>query len=144
MKHFIIFIVLISAVFAQGIKKEPHSKIPSMVKSSFSTEYPDVKKAKWDSEDGEFEASFIVKGLAASATYDSSGHKKAFEIAIKKGELPAGVLEYVKKNYPKHKLEDTATITDDKGNVTYEVGVIKAGKVIDLIFDKSGKFVKTI
>lgn len=112
--------------------------IPAAVKAKFASEYPTVKKVKWDNEDGKFEAHFEVNGIETSATYDAGGNKLETESEIEASALPKGVSEYVAKNYPGQKIHETAKITDAKGTTTFEVEV-KSG---DLIFDASGNFIE--
>ena len=121
--------------------KEMQPAIPTLVTQAFAKEYPG-SKATWDAEDGGFEAEFKWDGADASATYNKVGHREAFEIAIKTSEVPSPILDYVKNNYPQHKMTGAAKITDDKNVVTYETELGKDGKSIDVIFDANGKFIK--
>ncbi len=135
-----------TATFAQSKetdneKKEKQPVVPAEVTQAFAKEFPG-KKATWDSEDGGFEAEFKLNGIDASATYNKAGHRESLEIAIKTEELPATAMEYVKKNYPLHKITEAAKITTDKNVVTYEIEVGKNGKSLDVIFDANGKFIK--
>ena len=109
---------------------------PAAVKTKFASDYPTVKKVKWDNEDGNYEAHFELNDVETSVLYDATGKKLETEVEIEVSALPKGVMEYVNKNYPKEKVKETAKITDGNGTVTYEAEV-KAG---DLIFDASGKF----
>jgi len=121
--------------------KEMQPAIPTLVTQAFAKEYPG-SKATWDAEDGGFEAEFKWDGADASATYNKVGHREALEIAIKTSEVPSPILDYVKNNYPQHKMTGAAKITDDKNVVTYETELGKDGKSIDVIFDANGKFIK--
>ncbi|MEI7509619.1 MAG: hypothetical protein WCJ62_09165, partial [Flavobacterium sp.] len=92
---------------AQSEKKSKKINVPTTVTEMFKKEFPD-KKAKWGMEDGDYEAEFKINSSKASAVYDSKGHRKALEIAIKASELPASVMEYLKKSYPTNKITETA------------------------------------
>lgn len=137
----VLAIVLSTTLFAQTETKENKGRIPSVVSSTFVKEFPN-KKVKWGMEDGDFEAEFKLNGSEASAVYDKSGHRKELEIEIKKTELPANVIDYIKKNYPTSTITEAAKITDDKMVVTFEAEIKKEGKKYDTIFDASGKFFK--
>ena len=95
-------------------------------------------------EDGGYEAEFKIKGSDASVVYDKKGHRKALELAIKTVELPANILEYLKKNYATNKITEAAKITDDKNVVTYEAEIGKDGKSYDVLFDFNGNFIKIV
>ena len=111
---------------------------PAAVKTKFASEYPTVKKVKWDNEDGKFEAHFEVGGVETSATYDASGNKLETESEIETSALPKAVSEYLAKNYAGQKIKEAAKIVDAKGTLMYEAEV-KEG---DLIFDSNGKFIE--
>lgn len=128
---------------AQSENKLKKINVPATVTEMFKKEFPD-KKAKWGMEDGDYEAEFKINGSNASAVYNSKGHRKALEIAIKTSELPASIMEYLKKNYPTNKITETAKITDDKNVVTYEAEIKKDGKSYDVILDANGKFIKIV
>ena len=110
--------------------------VPIAVKTKFASEYPTVKKAKWDNEDGKFEAHFEVNGVETSATYDASGNKLETETEIEASALPKGASDYVTKNYANQKIKEASKIIDSKNVTIYEVE-IKEG---DLLFDSNGNF----
>lgn len=141
---FLIGAIIVSAsIFAQAEGKPKKETIPVLVKAAFAKEFPS-QKASWEKEAANYEAEFELNGTDASALYDAKGNCKALEIAIKKNELPADVLPYLKKNYPTNKITETAKITDDKKVITYEVEIKKEGKACDILFDAKGKFIKIV
>ncbi len=134
-------LILTSAVLiliTAGLFSFTKDDIPAAVKAKFATEYPSVKKVKWDNEEGKFEAHFTLNEVETSVLYDASGNKLETEIEINVSELPKGVADYLAKNYAGEKVKEAAKITNGKGVVTFEAEV-KAG---DLIFDAKGKFVE--
>lgn len=143
-KVFSILVISISTVlFAQTEGKSTKLVVPAAIKETFAKEFPS-KKAHWEMENGNYEAEFSLNGNDTSALFDTKGHRKALEIAIKKDELPAVVLVYLKKNYPTNKITETAKITDDKKVITYEVEIKKDGKLYDTLFDGTGSFIKIV
>src|SRR6476620_8428326 len=106
-------------LFAQTETKSKKNDVPDVVKKAFQKDYPS-QPAKWEKENGGYEAEFKMNGSEASAVYDKNGHKKEFEIEIKASELPNAASDYLKKNYPIAKIKEAAKITDDKNTVTYE------------------------
>jgi hypothetical protein len=143
-KVFLVVVIACSVtLFAQTGEKSKKNVVPLDVKAAFVKEFPN-NKAKWGIEDGGYEAEFRIEGNDASAVYDKKGHRKELEVAIKKVELPANILEYLKKNYPTNKITETAKITDDKNIITYEAEIKKDNKSYDILFDSDGKFIKTV
>ena len=137
-KHLLLLTIasgLALAVSAQ--EKEKSITPPAAAKATFEKAYPGVA-AKWEKEDGAYEASFTDKGQKMSAVYDGKGVLKETEVTIKTSELPAGVAEYVKQHYKGAPIKEAAKITKANGTVNYEAEVNK----MDVIFDAKGTFIK--
>lgn len=134
----IILIACVGCFSLMSCAQKSNDKIPAAVKSAFAKKYPTVKKAKWEVEDKNFEASFEEDELDISILYDAQGNEKEVEREINMKDLPQAVLEYISKNYSGAKIQETARITDDKGISKYEVEI--KGK--DLIFDLNGNLIK--
>ena len=113
---------------------------PAAVKASFAKLYPSVTKVKWEKEEANYEAEFEVNKVETSCLFDASGNLLETESEISVTALPAGVSEYIAKNYAGQKIKEAAKIVDSKNVVTYEAE-IKEG---ELIFDASGNFVKKV
>ena len=129
--------MMITCSFAQTVKQKD---VPAAVLQSFQQKYPTVKKVKWDKEEGDYEASFDLNKADVSVLMDKAGSVKETETEIELNQLPAGVLEYMQKNYPGAKVKEAAKITDAAGIIIYEVEV----KGMDFLFDKNGKFIKSV
>lgn len=128
-------------------KSENHKNkkvnIPAEVKLAFEKEFPG-KHAKWETEDGGYEASFELEGKDASALYNSSGHRMELETEVSMKQIPAAAVAYVEKNYAGSKISETAKIVNDKNVVTYEIEVKKDGKKQDVLFDADGKLLNAV
>ncbi len=131
-------LLLTTSGFAFIIKQKQDTP-PAAAKAAFTKAFPGSSKVKWEKEKEGFEASFVQNGKKMSAVYDAQGNLKETEAAIKASELPAGVMDYVKKHYKGASIKETAKITDAAGNVKYEVGTSKE----DLYFDTNGKFLSS-
>ena len=140
MKKSILFGVLaLSIGFFASAQKLSESKVPAAVKASFTKMYPGVS-AKWEKEDGKYEANFKQAGGTLSAMFEPNGTFTESEMDIAVTDLPAKVLSYVKDNYKGKSIKEGAKITKADGTVNYEAEV--DGK--DVIFDASGKFLKVV
>ncbi len=140
MKKIIFFFVSIlflsSTINAQKLND---SKIPAKVKESFAKQFPSTT-AKWEKEDGNFEASFKKDGKACSALFTADGVMTESEISIALEELPKLAQQYIVKKFVGKKIKETAKITKADGTITYEINV--AGK--DELFDTKGNFLKEV
>ena len=140
MNKFVIVLLLlaIAGTVSYG-QKQDVSKVPVAVKAAFAKQYPGIT-AKWEKEDGLFEASFKQNGSSISAMYETNGILKETETDIKVNELPSAVQAYVKEHYKGKSIKEAAKITKADGTVNYEAEV--NGK--DVIFDMNGNFLKEV
>ncbi|MFV8355787.1 PepSY-like domain-containing protein [Flavobacterium sp. XS1P32] len=139
-------VILLTAIAISSVgcaQSKENKEVPKMVTEAFAKEYPNTK-VDWDIEEDGFEAEFKLNGKEASADYDKNGNKLATEIEITESELPTSALTYLKTNYPKSKIKETAKITDSTNVVTYEAEIKIDGKNSDLLFDANGSFLKIV
>ena len=138
-KIMMMFVAAMSIIFAAGAQKLNDADVPAPVKASFTKKYPGAV-AKWEKEDGKYEAGFKKDGKTMSALFEVNGTFTESEVDIKTGDLPATVLAYVKEHYKGKTIKEGAKITKADGTVNYEAEV--DGK--DVIFDATGKFLKEV
>ena len=122
--------------FSQKVKE---SELPAQVRTSFGKLFPG-SSAKWEKEDGNYEAGFKKEGMQISATFQADGTFMESETTIKQSELPPSVINYLQANYANKKIKESAKITSAAGITTYEAEVDDK----DLIFDGNGKFLKEV
>ena len=132
-------IFAVSIAFSACAQKLDAAKVPAAVKTSFAKQYPGAA-AKWEKEDGKYEAGFKMDGSSMSALFEANGTMTESEMDIKIADLPANVLAYVKDHYKGKSIKEGAKITKADGTINYEAEV--DGK--DVIFDAAGKFLKEI
>lgn len=128
-------LLVASCSYAQKLKD---SDVPSAVKTSFSTMYPDVKTVKWENENGKFEAEFDQNNIETSSLFDANGTFVQKEVEIQVSELPDAVRNYVSSNLSGKKIKEASKITEASGSITYEAEINNT----DYIFDQSGKLLK--
>lgn len=139
MKKIILSIAYLFAIHTLTYAQQNAKKsleVPAVVMQSFQKHYPNVK-AKWDKENGDFEAGFKQNGNEWSVLYASDGTLKETEVEIPISQLPKGVVEYI-TTHKLGKIKEAAKITKANGEVIYEAEV-KGG---DALFDSTGKFIR--
>ncbi|MEC4003399.1 PepSY-like domain-containing protein [Flavobacterium sp. SUN052] len=134
MKNSIITVVAILSFFGAFAQKN----IPAEVKTSFSKQYPLIKKVKWEKENGNYEAGFTEDKIGKSVLLDAKGKILETEAEIPVTTLSKSITDYVSKNYPKQKIKSAAKITDSNKKITFEAEV--NGQ--DLLFDEKGNLIK--
>ena len=120
-------------------QKLDESKVPDVVKAAFAKQYPGAS-AKWEMEDGKYEASFKQNTDALSVLYEANGQMTESELEINAADLPVAALAYVKDHYNGKAIKESAKITKADGTINYEAEVDDK----DVVFDTDGKFLKEV
>ena len=94
---FALLMISVIISFVACGQKLKASKVPAIVKESFAKQFPGAT-AKWEKEDGKFEAGFTFQNNSMSALFEANGTMTESEIEIEISELPANILAYLKTN----------------------------------------------
>lgn len=129
----------LSFSFAACSQKIDAAKVPAVVKDSFTKQFAG-SSAKWEKEDGNYEAVFSYQGHEMSAVFGEKGNLLESETEIKVSELPPAAMAYIKINYKGFSIKEAAKITNSNGEVQYEAEL----KEKDLMFDVNGNFIKEV
>ncbi len=121
------------SVYANDLKEKV---VPAAVKAKFAAMYPNVKDAKWDMEDGAYEAEFGSKANETAVLFKKNGTLVQTEVEIAVSSLPKGASDYAAEKLAGKKIAEATKITDAKGNIRYEAEIGDA----DYMFDANGKF----
>src|SRR5258706_10233732 len=123
MKNLMMMLALAAVIgFSACSQKLDESNVPDVVKTAFAKQYPGTA-AKWEMEDGKYEASFKQNNDAMSVLYEANGSMTESEVDIKVEDLPAALLAYVKDHYSGKTIKEGAKITKADGTVNYEAEV---------------------
>ncbi len=122
-------------IYSQNLKE---SEVPSAVKTKFTAMYPNVSSAKWEMENGNYEAEFKENNTETSVIFESNGTYVQTEVEIPVSSLPVGVNDYVTKNLAAKKITEAAKITSASGTISYEAEIGNK----DYLFDSNGSFLK--
>ncbi|MGZ4043066.1 MAG: PepSY-like domain-containing protein [Bacteroidia bacterium] len=137
MKKLIILVVsMLLCVAAKAIE------VPDAIEKAFSQKFPAAKKIKWEKENNEYEASFILDKKEVSVTYTADGQLKETETEIAVAELPRAVSDAINKQYPNTRIHEASKITRADNSIVYEAEVKIKNKKTDLLFEENGNAVK--
>lgn len=146
MKGFIFAFILVScvtSVFSQGKEMGLTQSTPDAVLKGFIKNYGD-EKATWTESEGNYEATFKLIGMPATAWYDSTGHRTKVVVEIKEEQLPAIARSYIERNHPKAKVIKARKWTDDKKVSTFEADIKIAAETKKLMFTSKGDLIKEL
>jgi hypothetical protein len=140
MKRSVLFLFAFTAFAGNSKAQNIECKnVPAAVKEALAKKYPKATKVSWEKEKGNFEANWGGKsGEDTSVQLTPAGAFVQEVDAIAVSRLPAAIAPFVKVHYNGAKIKEAGKVTDAAGEHFFEAEI--KGK--DLIFDRSGKFVK--
>jgi Putative beta-lactamase-inhibitor-like, PepSY-like len=138
-KYILMFAAIATISLGAHAQKIAAARLPTAVKAAFAKQFVGAT-AKWEKENGEYEAGFKIDGKDMSALFSADGKMTESEVSIKPIELPAKILTYVKANYKDKKIKGAAKITKADGTINYEAEV----NGVDVMFDADGKYLKEV
>lgn len=144
MKGFLFAVILVSCVtsiFSQAKEMGLTQSTPDAVLKAFIKSYGD-EKATWTEAEGNYEATFKLIGMPATAWYDSTGHRTKVVVEIKEEQLPAIARSYIERNYPKAKVVKARKWTDDQKVSTFEADIKIAADTKKLMFTSRGDLIQ--
>jgi hypothetical protein len=144
MMRFIFAFILFSSItsgFSQGKDLSLTPAAPDAVLKGFIKNYGD-EKVTWKETDGNYEATFKLIGMPATAWYDSTGHRMKHVVEIKEDQLPAIARSYIERNYPKAKVAKAQKWTDDQKVSTFQAEIKIAAETKSLMFTSRGDLIK--
>jgi hypothetical protein len=133
MKKIFVIILLCAASFTFA-----QTKVPEKVQSAFNGKFPKATQVKWEEDDGEFEAEFIIDSVNYSANFSEKGKWLETETTITFDALPDAVKKVVKDGFKDNEIKSVYLVEDSEGLVYYEVDVLKKDKTIEKYYNKDG------
>ena len=115
---------------------------PDLVLKGFIKTYGDEKATWKETEEGNYEATFKLIGMPATAWYDSTGHRVNVVVEIKEEQLPSIARSYIERNHPKAKVIKARKWTDDKKVSTFEADIKIATETKKLMFTSKGDLIQ--
>lgn len=123
------------SLFDQDI---PASKVPSVVKNTLSTEFPDAYDIDWEKKKGDYEADFEIKDVDHSALFNAKGELLMSKMDIRSSELPAAVTEKIAQDYADYHIDDAEKV-DVKGRTLYQVELDGRPRDLDVVYTAEGQ-----
>ena len=146
MARFIFAFILyccMTSVFSQGKEVSLTPGAPDAVLKGFIKNYGDAK-ATWKVTEGNYEATFKLIGMPATAWYDSTGHRMKVVVEIKEDQLPAIARSYIDRNYPKAKVTKAQKWTDDQKVSTFQAEIKLADVSKSFMFTSRGDLIEEL
>jgi len=94
--------------------------------------------------EGNYEATFKLIGMHATAWHDSTVHRMKYVVEIKSDQLPAIARSYIERNYPKAKITNALKWTDDKKVSTFQAEIKLGTETKNLTFNSRGDLIKEL
>ena len=129
------FFFMSCSLFGQDIRA---SKVPSEVKNTLSTEFPDADDIDWEKKKGDYEADFEIKDVDHSALFNAKGELLMSKMDIRSSELPAAVAEKISQDYVDYHIDDAEKV-DVNGRTLYQVELDGRPRDLDVVYTADGQ-----
>lgn len=130
----IVLVLVASAAFGRSLNTK---QVPKAVARSFSQLYPQVNKAKWSRENGEYEANFTANKKEMSALFTAQGKLLETETEMPVSQLPQVIQTSLKQNFMGYKVTEAARI-ESNGTTKYEAEIHKGMRSYDVLYAANG------
>jgi hypothetical protein len=130
----VLFVVFALNTTAQKINAD---KVPDAVKNSFTTMFGNTLVTEWELEDGNYEATYTLRGVESAALFKKDGGFIQYEWKVNAADVPEAARKYMTTNYPNKKIVDYTRIKNVAGAISYEIDA--TGE--DYFFDSNGNFI---
>jgi hypothetical protein len=135
-KAVLILAIAFIASFA-GAQTIKEADVPSVVKKTFFSKYPNIKVDKWEKKKTDYLAKFDENSTATCVIIDAKGDWIKTKAHIDPSMLPKTANDYMEKTYPGKKITEASQVSHPSGKLSYEAEV---GETI-VCFDAGGNFV---
>ncbi|MEI6507947.1 MAG: PepSY-like domain-containing protein [Bacteroidota bacterium] len=131
MRNFIICLAIVTlscSLYAQN------TTLPDVVSKAFEQKFPKAKKVKWSSENiDDYQAEFVSDSLNARALFSPKGEWLQTSVDVAQTKLTPATHQYIKKQYPKQKIQKVSKIDTLKKDPYFEIE-LKKGEELDYIY----------
>lgn len=144
MKKQLLLMTLIGSFFMNSSlgQKIYKSQVPSVILNQFQQNFPKAKQVEWEKKPGYYEVEFEIgmKDRDHEIWYDSTGKVLYHKEEIAKGDLPAPVINTLKKDFKSYRIKDVKRIFR-AGSVTYKMEAKSITEAWELVIDAGGKII---
>lgn len=119
MKKIIFVLVLTSGLMLGSYAQEKsqdklnEKDVPTVIQTSFKSEFPNAKDVEWKMKEGKYKVAFEVNGLDHFAKYGTDGKLMAKGMKIRTSELPTAVATSVKNSYADRTIDEVYRVDKD-------------------------------
>lgn len=118
------------------------TQVPKGVQSAVQSKFSNADVLDWYKVDDGYEASLDEEGESISAVFNNEGAFLYTYTSVSEEEVPESIINSVYSKYPDSYISESFRLDLESGN-QYKLTVDVDGKTMILIYDKSGKLVKS-
>ncbi|MBE0643962.1 MAG: PepSY-like domain-containing protein [Bacteroidetes bacterium] len=132
----VVFLFLLCAVAVRA------QDVPAAVETAFNQRFAKAESIVWDElEEGEYTATFILKGIEMSARFDAAGQWMSSTFYLEDTDVPSAVQKAVAKQFPEYDMYDVVRIENPDGKY-YEMTLESEEDALVVQVGETGKILK--
>lgn len=126
-------------MFASMCATVLNAQVPDSIRQQFKKSYPNIGNAQWKMENGDYYATYRdSQDLEHTVIYDKNGKPSGQRYQVSSKNVPSGVSDYYKTNFPGEKNYKVWMEEDRYGMKSYFI----QRKNEKLYFDQNGKYLR--
>lgn len=133
-------LVLSASAQDKSQEKLKETDLPTAVKTSFKTTFPNAKDVDWKMKEGKYKVDFELNGLDHLASFDADGKLIARGMKIRQSELPSAVSTAVKSTYADREIDNVYRV--DKNGTAYYLVKLDGNPETKVLYTTDGQVVK--
>lgn len=144
------FLLFVTSFFSYLGFAQQSFEVPIEVTQNLAVQFPNHTTVQWEhdfmgkeAENEVFIAHWVEKSKAFEIVFSKTGAIQVIEESVAYNELPKQARKYLAENYPSDHFNVASRVSDGK-QLTYEVGIERDGKFLDIQFDDTGYFLQTV
>ena len=131
-------IICLGIMGCTSLEDIPAKEVPSVVRNSFRTEFPDAIEIEWENEKENYEVEFEINNVDYAVCFDKAGSLLMQKQDIAADYLPIAVIKTLRQDFPNYEIDDVEMVK--KEDATYYQLELE-GKLLDKneIFSSDGQ-----
>lgn len=135
-----IFLLLVSCK-----EEDDHAftTVPSIVASTFQSNFQSTKALEWEMKNENFEAEFELASIEHSAVFNKKGELLKYKKEFSYSQLPKKIQKKLSDNFELHQLDKIEQIHINK-KTYYQLEIEQSFTEVKKLFDENGNLINNI
>jgi uncharacterized membrane protein YkoI len=144
MKNLTLLVFALLATVAVNAQDLKSNEVPRSFTEGLLKAYPTATDIEWEKSGTDYKVEFDVGKMEHEIWFNKDGNMVKVEKNITRAEIPANLMEIIKRDYPDYKIDSVESV-EMGGNVTYVVELEKSwNESLRITFNTNGQILRAM